>query len=49
MNHLTRNEGEALLHNILGKALKNPSDIEALVVMAREHPSTILMKEIICH
>lgn len=48
MNHLTHNEGEAL-HNFLCKALKNPSDIEALMTIAREHPSTFLMKGIICH
>lgn len=48
MNHLTRNEGEAL-HNFLCKALKNPLDIEAFMTMAREHPLTILMKGIICH
>lgn len=34
MNHLTRNEGEAL-HNFLCKALKKPSDIEALMTIAR--------------
>ncbi|WBU51270.1 hypothetical protein PF050_10265 [Kosakonia pseudosacchari] len=47
MNLLTREEGEALLNKFLSRALKNPSDIETLMTMAREHPSTIPMKGII--
>ncbi|MFE4110876.1 hypothetical protein [Kosakonia sp. YIM B13611] len=47
MNLLTREEGEALLFKFLSRALKNPSDIEMLMAMAREHPTTIPMKGII--
>lgn len=47
MNLLTREEGEALLHTFLSRALKNQSDIETLMTLAREHPSTIPMKGII--
>lgn len=47
MNLLTREEGEALLFKFLIGALKNPSDIETLMAMAREHPTTIPMKGII--
>lgn len=47
MDLLTREEGEALLLKFLTRALKNPSDIETLMAMAREHPSTIPMKGII--
>lgn len=47
MNLLTREEGEALLFKFLSRVLKNPSDIETLMAMAREHPTTIPMKGII--
>lgn len=47
MDLLTREEGEASLLKFLSRALKNPSDIETLMTMAREHPSTIPMKGII--
>jgi hypothetical protein len=49
MDLLTREEGEALLLKFLTRALKNPPDIETLMTMAREHPSTIPMKGIIYH
>ncbi|NUL36289.1 hypothetical protein [Kosakonia sacchari] len=47
MDLLTREEGEALLLKFLTRALKNPSDVETLMALAREHPSTIPMKGII--
>ncbi|AHJ73612.1 hypothetical protein [Kosakonia sacchari] len=47
MNLLTREEGEALLLKFFTRALKNPSDVETLMALAREHPSTIPMKGII--
>lgn len=47
MKLLTREEGEALLYTFLSRALKHPADIETLMAMAGEHPSTIPMKGII--
>ncbi|MDN2486498.1 hypothetical protein MML63_12765 [Kosakonia sacchari] len=47
MDLLTREEGEALLCKFLSRALKNTSDVETLMALAREHPSTIPMKGII--